>query len=227
MRQNKYHLLVIDDDRRLRDLLKRFLRENDFLISTAQDAQEAWKKLEFFLFDLIILDVMMPGENGLQFLEKLRGKSKIPTLFLSAKWETEDRIEGLEKGADDYLSKPFEPKELLLRIQSILRRIERKHIKKEYVLGDCLFNREREILTKNGELINLTSTELSLLKILLDQEGQPIQREDLIDRLSVVINPRSVDVQITRLRRKIERDPKNPHYLLTIRNEGYVLRPDA
>ena len=228
MEQEQKHILVVDDDTRLRSLLQRFLRENHFLVSAAKDTDEARLLLEQYRFDLLIVDIMMPKENGLEFLGKLRQESSIPVIMLTAMGDVEDRIMGLEQGADDYVAKPFEPKELLLRIASILKRIpvEKKENQK-LDLGLFVFDMQtKELISKQGELLHITPVEQSLLCILGAKSGQVFSREKLSDILGVGQSPRSIDVQITRLRKKIEKDSKNPRYLQTLRGKGYMLLTD-
>ena len=222
------HILVVDDDDRLRELLRRFLSENDFLVSTAVDAKDARAKLGALMFDLIVLDLMMPGESGLDFAADLRTRSDVPILMLTAMGEAEDRITGLEHGADDYLTKPFEPRELLLRIHSILRRTARDTPPeaRSLQLGAYIFETGRGELTHNGVPVRLTTVETALLKALAEIPGEPLSREDLIERTGATGGGRAVDVQVTRLRRKIEPDHKLPRYIQTIRGRGYVLTPD-
>lgn len=221
------HILVIDDDDRLRGLLQQYLSEHGFMVSTATTADDARKKLASLDFDLLVLDIMMPGETGLEFTKSLRKSSNVPILLLTAMGETETRIEGLENGADDYLVKPFEPKELMLRINSILRRSGAPEGISQGVtrLGDVQFDLERELLLRGEEVIPLTSTERQLLKTLASHPGTVFSREDLVE-LSDGESTRTVDVQVTRLRRKIEADPRNPRYIHTVRGKGYVLRGD-
>ncbi len=222
------HILVVDDDTRLRELLQQYLSDNGFRVSTAKDAAEARTLLASLDFDLIVLDVMMPGESGLELTESLRRQSQVPILLLTARNEVEDRIDGLERGADDYLPKPFEPRELVLRIQTILRRAATPSAEAPTTvqLGDCLFDLERGELRRNDQVVRLTSLEESLLRTLALNAGGTVSREELIRQSSVDSNARTVDVQVTRLRRKIEPDPRLPRYLQTVRGEGYVLRPD-
>ena len=219
------HILVVDDDRRIRELLRRYLTENGYRITVAEHAADARSKLQGLSFDLIVLDVMMPGENGFDFATNLRQSSTVPILMLTARGEASDRIQGLESGVDDYLAKPFEPRELLLRIGTILRRTQmagaRKH--DEISLGECRFNVTRGELWKGDEQIRLTTREVQLLRIFAANAGKPLSRLDLCDNEAA---ERSIDVQINRLRRKLEVDPKNPLYLQTVRGEGYVLMPD-
>jgi two-component system phosphate regulon response regulator OmpR len=221
------HILVVDDDTRLRELLRRYLAENGFRVTTARGAAEARTRLAHFDFDLLIVDVMMPGEDGYALTRALRGGSEVPILLLTARGEPDDRIEGLEAGADDYLSKPFEPRELVLRIGTILRRAQRPTARAaEIRIGACTFDLAREDLRNGPATIRLTAVEASLLRTLAESAGTTLSREELIERSRIDGNARTVDVQITRLRRKIEPDPRAPRYLLTVRGEGYVLRPD-
>lgn len=210
------HILVIDDDNRLRGLLKKYLSENGFLVVSASDAANARELLQSLLFDLIILDVMMPQETGMEFLKKFRSSNNTPVLMLTAMGEGQDRIKGLELGADDYLTKPFEPKELLLRINSILRRTGTKA---EQKIGGFIL--ENNNLKKDGEIIQLTTAEENLLRQLLESAGKALSREEIAARNN--IEERAVDVQITRLRKKIEADPKKPVYIQTVRGAGYKL----
>lgn len=228
------HILVVDDDGRLRDLLRRYLSENGFLVSTAADAAEARAKLESLAFDLLVLDVMMPGESGLDLTRDLRRAGTrtgaVPILMLTAMAEAEDRIHGLERGADDYLTKPFEPRELLLRIRTILRRVNGATPAREaaapVLLGGLVFDAERLELRGPGRTVRLTEAEAALLRALAQNPGATLTRDDLAQRLDLTGNPRTVDVQVTRLRRKIEPDPRFPRYLQTVRGKGYALLPD-
>ncbi len=228
MEQEQKHILVVDDDTRLRALLQRFLRENQFLVSAAKDADEARFLMEQYKFNLLIVDVMMPKESGLEFLANLRLESSIPVIMLTAMGDVEDRINGLEQGADDYMAKPFEPKELLLRIASILKRtpVEKKE-NQILDLGLCVFDMQtKELTLKQGGLLHITPIEQSLLSVLGAKSGQVFSREKLSDILGAGQSPRSIDVQITRLRKKIEKDSKNPRYLQTLRGKGYMLLTD-
>lgn len=219
------HLLVVDDDARLRVLLRRYLSDNGFRVTTAGDASEARANLASFAFDLVVLDVMMPGESGLDLTRALRPERRIPILLLTAMAEPEDRVNGLEQGADDYLSKPFEPRELVLRIRNILqRRPAEDAASREIRFGGCRFDVARGELYRGGDAVHLTTAEAGLLSILAQKAGQAVSREEL--SLSLSGNIRSVDVQMTRLRRKIERDPRFPRYLQTVRGTGYILKPD-
>ena len=227
MNDERPHVLVIDDDNRLRDLLGKFLGEHGFLVVTASDAADARDKMTLFAFDIIVLDLMMPGENGLDFAEDLRRRSKIPILMLTAMGEPENRIEGLERGADDYLVKPFEPKELLLRLHNILRRLPSpSEPPADVKLGEVVFFPGRGELNRRDQPIRLTDVEAALLGALARQPGEILSREELIHLTGASGGGRAIDVQVTRLRRKIEQDPKLPRYLQTVRGKGYVLRPD-
>ena len=226
--QERPHILVIDDDTRLRALLQRYLQENGFAVTTAKDAENARMFLRQYIFDLLIVDVMMPNETGLEFLQNLRKTSQIPAIVLTAMGETEDRISGLESGADDYLAKPFEPKELVLRINNILRRIPQKTQAQNLLkIGDFTFDiKTNELRDKDGNIMHITPLEQTLLSILGKKNGQIFSREQLAELLETGENSRSIDVQITRLRKKIEKDSKNPRYLQTIRGKGYMLLID-
>ncbi|MBL9029848.1 MAG: response regulator [Caedimonas sp.] len=232
MAERSFTLLVVDDDRRLRDLLEKYLMEQGFWVVTAQSAEEARMRLGTENIDLMILDLMMPGESGLAFIQKWRTdhshpKSNLPVLMLTALGEVEHRIEGLEAGADDYLSKPFEPRELILRIHKLLERVYKDRFPGKLVkLGKHIYDTGRETLYHGSEVIHLTTLEGNLLKIFSSQPGVILSREKLADELGVMLSPRTVDVQVTRLRKKIEHDPKRPLYLQTVRHRGYVLRPD-
>ena len=220
------HILVIDDDLRLRNLLSRYLQENGFAVSAAKDADNARMFLRQYKFDLLIVDVMMPGESGLEFLQKLRLDNDIPAIVLTAMGEAQDRISGLEAGADDYLPKPFEPKELVLRINNILRRVPEKDKQNQQILklGDFIFDlSKKEFRHKTEGVVHITPVEQSILCILGQKIGQIFTREKLAELLGVEQSPRSIDVQITRLRKKIEQDSKNPRYLQTVRGKGYML----
>ncbi len=221
------HLLIVDDDTRIRTLLQRFLSESGYRVTAAKDAAEARQLLASLDFDFIVLDVMMPGEDGFSLTKSIRETSSVPILLLTARGESIDRIEGLERGADDYLAKPFEPRELLLRISTILRRAGRpaEGLRQIVHLGACRFDAERGELTREGKPVKLTSAELQLMRLLSASPGQTFTRSDLSQRMGAVLE-RTVDVQITRLRRKIENDPKLPLYLQTVRGIGYVLMPD-
>ncbi len=220
------HLLIVDDDDRIRTLLKRYLSENGFRTSVAGNAKEARALMASVDFDLLILDVMMPGETGFALTKSVRAASNVPILLLTARGLPEDRIEGLEMGADDYLSKPFEPRELLLRVNALLRRAgTASPDKREVKFGVCTFSLGRSELRKNGDLVRLTAGEASLLKALAQKPRDAISREALAEQTAAGME-RSVDVQVTRLRKKIEEDPRAPIYLQTVRGIGYALMTD-
>ena len=227
------HILVVDDDGRIRDLLKRFLAKNGYLVTIARDAAHASRLLDSLSFDLLIVDVMMPGEDGLAFTNRMREALQIPILLLTARGETEDRIQGLEAGADDYLPKPFEPRELLLRVAAILRRSVPEPVEaappKALTMGEIEYDLMRGELRKGETSVRLTSTEQALMRVFSRQPNEPVSRSRLAEELGGTqgeVQERAVDVQITRLRRKIETDPKNPRYLQTVRGSGYMLTPD-
>ena len=234
MTEPQLHLLIVDDDERIRGLLQKFLVRSGYLVTTARDAAQARRLIAGLEFDLMVLDVMMPGQDGISFTRDLRRRMATPILLLTARGETENRIAGLEAGADDYLAKPFEPKELLLRINAILRRVPAARpaetVPKVLTLGEARYDVERGELWRGPELVRLTATEAALMRIFAAEPGQPISRDRLTGDLGRAdeTNPeaRAVDVQITRLRRKIEADPKQPRYLQTVRGEGYMLQPD-
>jgi len=221
------HFLVVDDDERLRGLLQRYLSTNGFRITVAADAAEARRLLKSIAFDGVILDVMMPGESGLDLAADLRAQSDVPILMLTARGEAQDRIEGLERGVDDYLPKPFEPRELMLRLSALVRRARNAQPPphREIRMGPCVFDPERGELTRAGKRVKLTSSEVQMLKLFAANAGRSFSRANLCTRLDIQLE-RSVDVQVTRLRRKIEEDPKLPLYIQTVRGVGYVLVPD-
>ncbi len=221
------HILVVDDDRRLRELLQRFLTDSGFRVTTAENAAEARERLGGFQFDLMVLDLMMPGENGLELTGSLRETNPVPILMLTAMAEPESRIGGLEIGADDYLTKPFEPRELVARIRSILRRVgEEARGIAEHRFGPHMYDSRRQLLIGPDGIVPLTGAEARLLDVLAGAAGQPVSRETLQQRSGIGGSTRAIDVQVTRLRRKIEPDPRMPRYLQTIRGQGYVLWPD-
>ena len=227
------HLLIVDDDERIRELLKKFLMRHGFLVSVARDAPHARKILSGLEFDLIVLDVMMPGEDGMSLCRDLRKTIMTPLMLLTAKGETDDRITGVEAGADDYLAKPFEPKELLLRINAILRRVPATEpavvLPKVLNLGPVRYDIERGEMWQGDQLVRLTATESQLMRIFSGCPGEAVTRARLVEELSRSggqTQERAVDVQITRLRRKIEVDPKQPRYLQTVRGAGYMLAPE-
>jgi two-component system phosphate regulon response regulator OmpR len=221
------HILVVDDDRRLRDLLRRYLAENGFRVTVAGDAEGARAQMRAFAFDLLIVDVMMPGENGRQLTANLRRDHAVPILMLTAMADAQDRIAGLESGADDYLVKPFEPRELVLRVKAILRRAVPEPVAARAIrLGACTFDAQRGELSRDGEPVRLTSSEEALLRAFAREPGRTLGRDALAVEARLQGQPRAIDVQITRLRRKIEPDPRAPRYLRTVWGEGYVLVPD-
>ena len=221
------HILVVDDDDRIRDLTRRFLSNLGYHVTAANGGVTAKKLLEQLVFDLIVLDVMMPQVDGFELLEHLRQTDKTtPVIMLTARGETTDRIEGLKLGADDYLTKPFEPEELALRIAAVLRRVVVEEPVEEIEMSGIIFNLAREELKDGDKLVRLTDGETQLLKILAENAGEPVSRETLANGTSAGAD-RSVDVQITRLRRKIEPDPKEPIHIQTVRSIGYRLMPDA
>ena len=233
MNADDAHLLIVDDDERIRGLLQKFLMRNGFLVSSARDAAHARRILSGLEFDLIVLDVMMPGEDGISLCRDLRKSIETPIMLLTAKGETDDRIHGLESGADDYLAKPFEPKELLLRINAILRRVpaaEPAVVAPTVLnLGEIRYDIARGEMWQGDSLVRLTATESQLMRIFSSSPGEAMTRARLVEELSRSggqTQERAVDVQITRLRRKIEADPKQPRYLQTVRGAGYMLAPD-
>ena len=223
------HILIVDDDTRIRNLLRKYLLDNNYRVTTAENAADAEQKMLLFDFDLLVLDVMMPGLTGLEFTEKLRkGENTVPILLLTAKSDVEHRIEGFGAGADDYLPKPFDPKELLLRMQSILRRsvTEEAVIEppEEVQFGEFVFRHARGELLRNDTRVTLTTREIEVLRCLTNEPGRIVSRIELADCED--ISERAIDVQVNRLRRKIEADPRDPIYLQTVRGSGYVLRTD-
>lgn len=229
------HILIVDDDERIRGLMQKFLARNGFLVTTARDAAHARRLLAGLEFSLIVLDVMMPGEDGISLTRDLRRKLATPIMLLTARGETRDRIEGLEAGADDYLAKPFEPKELVLRIGAILRRAPQVALQgpKTLNLGPLRYEMERGELWRGEAPVRLTATEAALMRIFAGRAGAVVSRTELIDELgrdrsaeTGAAQDRAVDVQITRLRRKIESDPREPRYLQTVRGSGYMLAPE-
>lgn len=230
MSEELLHILVVDDDERLRNLLKKFLSENGFLISTAANAAQAHDLLKIFQFDLAIVDVMMPGQTGLDFTAQVRATTSVetlPILLLTAMGEVDDRISGLTQGADDYLTKPFDPRELLLRIQAILKRSLNGKTTEDLAFGQNVYSLKTNQLFRGGAPTMLTSAESNLLKLFAERPGKVLTRDDLVVESSGDLNPRTLDVQINRLRRKIEDDPKMPRYLQTVRGKGYILMTDS
>ncbi len=220
--ENNSHILIVDDDNRIRDLLKEFLNSKGYIVSSAINAEDAKSKLVYLKFDLIVLDVMMSGQNGYELTKELRKKTNVPIILLTAKGEVEDRIKGLELGADDYLGKPFEPKELLLRIKNILFKNKKIDSNKEHTVGDAVINLSKMIIKIKNENKKINVTEKKVLLEMLSKPGVTFSREE-IGEISGISQERSIDVMITRLRQKIERNPKKPKFLQTIRGEGYVL----
>ena len=217
-----YHILIVDDDNRIRELIKEYLEENNFIVSTANNAEEASEKIKLVDFEIVVLDIMMPGESGLELTKKLRKNISTPIILLTAKGEVDDRIIGLESGADDYLVKPFSPKELLLRINNILKKTKEEILEEKIKIGENFLNLKKMIIEKNGKTIKLNGTEKKLLKKMIFSKGKTFSREE-IGKIINISKERSVDVMITRLRQKLEYDPKNPQYLQTVRGSGYVL----
>ena len=222
MNKDLFHLLVVDDDDRIRDLVKQYLEENSFLVTTANNAEDAKKKLEIVKYDLLILDIMMPGESGLSLTKSIKKNNNTPIILLTAKGETKDRIEGLELGADDYLGKPFEPKELLLRIQNILNKTKENIIPEKIYIGKTLINLKKLNIKINDQTKKINPQEKKVLENMLASPGKIFSRYD-IGKIINISKERTIDVMITRLRQKIESDPKQPKYLQTIRGSGYVL----
>ena len=222
MKKYKAHILVVDDDDRIRELLKEYLTEENYLISTSNNAENAKQKIEMIKFDIIILDIMMPVQSGLDLTHSLREKINTPIILLTAMGEPNERIEGLEKGADDYLAKPFEPKELVLRIKNILKKTESKIQVNEIEFNEININLKKLVITKKNNSHKINNTEKIILEKMINSPGQTFSREQ-IGKLIKIDKERSIDVIITRLRKKIEDDPKNPKYLQTIRGAGYVL----
>jgi|TARA_B110001452_G_scaffold213180_1_gene183873 two-component system, OmpR family, phosphate regulon response regulator OmpR len=222
MQKIKYHILVVDDDDRIRELVKEYLKENKFIISSANSAEEAKIKLNYFKFDLIVLDVMMPGQNGFELTKEIKKNSSVPIILLTAKGEVENRIEGLELGADDYLSKPFEPKELLLRIKNIIKKSTKINIKKINKIGEAHVDLNKMLIKLKDKISKINNVEKKVLVEMLANPGKTYSRLQ-IGEISNISQERSIDVMITRLRQKVEVNPKNPKYLQTIRGAGYVL----
>ena len=216
------HILVVDDDEGIRSLVKKYLNENNFLVTTAKNAEDATEKVEIINFDMIILDIMMPGKSGLQFIKDNMNKILTPIILLTAKGTADERVEGLEIGADDYLPKPFEPRELLLRIKNILKKTKDKNFKKVVQFSNIEIDLNKLIILKNKEEFKINVTEKIILEKMINNPGKTFSRVD-IGKLINLDKERSVDVIITRLRKKIEIDPKNPKFLQTLRGSGYVL----
>ena len=222
MEKLKHHILVVDDDDRIRELVKEYLKENKFIISTANSAEEAKIKMSYFKFDLIVLDVMMPGQNGFELTQEIKKNSTVPIILLTAKGEVENRIEGLELGADDYLGKPFEPKELLLRIKNIIKKSTKINLNKINKIGEAQVDLNKMSIKLKNKISKINNVEKKVLFEMLTNPGKTYSRMQ-IGEISNISQERSIDVMITRLRQKIEINPKNPKYLQTIRGAGYVL----
>ena len=222
MNKNIFHILVVDDDDRIRDLIKQYLEDNNFLVTSAKDALDARKKLEIVKFDILILDIMMPGESGLSLTKEVKKKGSTPIILLTAKGETQDRIKGLELGADDYLGKPFEPKELLLRIKNILYKIQKPILADEIYIGNTIVNLKKLKIKTNNKIKKINPQEKKVLEKMLESPGKIFSRDN-IGKIINISKERTIDVMITRLRQKIESNSKNPKYLQTIRGSGYVL----
>ena len=222
MENSKNHILVVDDDDRIRGLLKDYLADNGYIVSTAENAEQAKNKLEYLKFDIIILDVMMPGQNGYDLTKEVRKKFEVPIILLTAKGEVENRIKGLELGADDYLGKPFEPKELLLRVKNIISKDNKTNLNSKYYIGKIEINLNKMVIKLNDSLKKINNSEKKVLIEMLANPGKTYSR-DQIGKISGISQERSIDVMITRLRQKIEINPKIPKYLQTIRGSGYVL----
>lgn len=222
MEVNKSHILIVDDDDRIRDLLRDYLSENNFMVSTAENAEQAKIKLKYLKFDIIILDVMMPGQNGYELTKDIKMHLKVPIILLTAKGEVENRIKGLEIGADDYIGKPFEPKELLLRINNITKNKNKIDPNAKYEVGPSIINLSKMTIYLEGKTKKINNSEKKVLLEMLSNPGKTFSREE-IGKISGISQERSIDVMITRLRQKLEVNPKNPRYLQTIRGTGYVL----
>ena len=222
MEKIKYHILVVDDDDRIRELVKEYLHDNGFTVSTANSAEEAKIKIGYFKFDIIVLDVMMPGQNGFELTQEIKKNSSMPIILLTAKGEVENRIEGLELGADDYLGKPFEPKELLLRIKNIVKKSKKIDLNKINKIGEAKVDLNKMLIQFKNKVIKINNVEKKVLIEMLANPGKTYSRIQ-IKEISNISQERSIDVMITRLRQKIELNPKNPKYLQTIRGSGYVL----
>ena len=222
MKKFEAHILVVDDDDGIRELVKEYLSQNNFLVSTASSAEDAFEKIKIIKFDLIILDIMMPGKSGLEFTIENKKKINTPIILLTAKGEASERVKGLEVGADDYLPKPFEPKELILRIKNIVNKTKVDTKKRVINFGNTEINLNKHLIIKNNQEYKINSTEKTILEVMINSPGKTFSREE-IGSIIKLDKERSIDVVITRLRKKIELDPKNPKYLQTLRGEGYVL----
>ncbi len=222
MENNKSHILIVDDDDKIRNLLKDYLFENHYIVSSAENASQAKDKLKIIKFDIIILDVMMPGQNGYELTKEIKKDNKIPIILLTAKGEVENRIKGLELGADDYLGKPFDPKELLLRIKNILNKRNKVILKSKYNIGNAQIDLSKMTISLDDKIKKINNSEKKILLEMLANPGTTYSRDE-IGKISGISQERSIDVMITRLRQKLETNPKNPKYLQTIRGAGYVL----
>ena len=222
MENNKLHILIVDDDDRIRDLLKDYLISNNYIISTAGNAEEAKEKLKYIKFDILILDVMMPGQSGYELTEEIKKTIQVPIILLTAKGEVENRIKGLELGADDYIGKPFEPKELLLRIKNIIKNKNKLDLSSKHFVGQAEIHLNKMTINFNNKIRKINNAEKKVLIEMLSNPGKTFSREE-IGKISGINQERSIDVMVTRLRQKLESDPKNPKYLQTIRGSGYVL----
>ena len=222
MKNFKAHILVVDDDNGIRDLVKQYLKQNDYLVTTAKNSEDALEKTKIIKFDLIVLDIMMPGKTGLEFTYENKKKIDTPILLLTAKGEASERIEGLEVGADDYLPKPFEPKELILRINNILNKTKSKTSERIIKFGNIKIDLKKLLIYKNEKSLKINNTEKIILEKMINSPGKIYKREEITNLINLE-KERSIDVIITRLRKKIEQNPKSPKYLQTIRGEGYVL----
>ena len=222
MENNKLHILIVDDDDRIRDLLKDYLINNNYIISTAGNAEEAKEKLKYIKFDILILDVMMPGQSGYELTQEIKKTIRVPIILLTAKGEVENRIKGLELGADDYIGKPFEPKELLLRIKNIIKNKNKLDLSSKHFVGQAEINLNKMTINFKNKIRKINNAEKKVLIEMLSNPGKTFSREE-IGKISGINQERSIDVMVTRLRQKLESDPKNPKYLQTIRGSGYVL----
>ena len=222
MKNFKAHILVVDDDDRIRDLVKEYLNQNNYLVSTAKDSNDAFEKTKVIKFDLIVLDIMMPGKTGLEFTKDHKNKINTPILLLTAKGEPSERVAGLEMGADDYLTKPFEPKELILRINNLLSKTKSLQIKRVIEFGNIKIDLKKLFIYKNERRLKINNAEKTILEKMINSPGKIFKREEIANMIDLN-KERSIDVIVTRLRKKIEETPKSPKYLQTIRGEGYVL----
>ena len=222
MNKNISHILVVDDDDRIRELVKEYLSENNFIVTTAKNALDAKEKLEIIKFDILVLDIMMPGESGLSLTKYIKKNDSVPIILLTAKGDTKERIEGLEVGADDYLGKPFEPKELLLRIKNILDKTKKPILPEEIYIGEAIINLKKLEIKMKDKIKKINSQEKKILEKMLESPGKIFSRND-IGKIINILKERTIDVIITRLRQKIESSPKNPKFLQTVRGSGYVL----